>query len=591
MFAVCLVHLVLVQSQAITCTSNQPDTDCTASNNCRDEHPPEGTRYEQYIDDTCDPGFSSRTYSMPVELESQLCTFYPLDCDVAADNEESTRYEGKPEVNVKLETASLYRFDVHISWEHNPNTSREIRSGYQVQVRNEKQVVDCFCVNDRNARSLTVTGSTYIRFGNRENLIVEVVPYPLPNIKDFVDRITGNYSSKWPSSCLDLGKHNCYPPTYPPPSNIQLHTYSESMQSMRLDVMWDAVMPYSSWNNTEEKFTYYLQLMQHEPNLGGNINIRSKYDYFRVKNSGNTSRIIVSLFPLNISVNYTYIYLLTHYPCSGLATVQTINIGCGDLSTRYSILPLPSATVQPVSSILLLSPPTAFMGSTGLTLVGTVLIAVIPTLCCIAIFVVGIVSAVCLCHKRSVSGSHINRSNEATNDIELFTISESNTNPLLDIPTYRVFVFYSLESQNEERILYNVVQKLGSVRGIEVSYPGQLCRDSIPQWIEEAVQEAVAVFIVCDETFSKGWESKTSPYVNTLKLLIEAKVMASDVNKFAVVVFDNEDQYIPSDFLRSFTKFNVRESYDDYIVPMVHFAMETSPYELHHVPDSIAVHL
>ena len=122
--ATCLVQLGLVQSQAITCTSNQPDTDCTASNSCGAEHPPRSTRYDQYIDDTCDPGFSSRIFSMPAALESQLCPAPDyVSCDVAADNEESTRYEGRPEVNVRLETASLYRFDVHISWEHNPGSS------------------------------------------------------------------------------------------------------------------------------------------------------------------------------------------------------------------------------------------------------------------------------------------------------------------------------------------------------------------------------------------------------------------------------------------------------------------------------------
>ena len=56
-----------------------------------------------------------------------------------------------------------------------------------------------------------------------------------------------------------------------------------------------------------------------------------------------------------------------------------------------------------------------------------------------------------------------------------------------------------------------------------MSYPGQLCCDSIhvPQWIEEAVQEAVAVFIVCVLcllSFSNDWLSKMSLYVNALKL-------------------------------------------------------------------------
>ena len=189
------MHLVLVQSQTITCTSNQPDTDCTASNSCSDEHPPEGTRYEQYIDDTCDPGFSSRTYSMPKALESQFCPNY-VSCDVAADNEESTRYEGRPEVNVRLETASLYRFDVHISWEHNPVTSRERRRGYQVRVRNEGHIVECFCVNDRDARNLTVTGSLSMTFNHAEDLTVEVAPYPLPNFTKQYTLCVWHYWSK-----------------------------------------------------------------------------------------------------------------------------------------------------------------------------------------------------------------------------------------------------------------------------------------------------------------------------------------------------------------------------------------------------------
>ena len=351
--AVCLVQLGLVQSQAITCTSNQPDTNCTASNSCEAEHPPEGSRYEQYIDDTCDPGFSSRTYSLPIALESQFCPNF-VSCEVAADNEESTRYEGRPEVNVRLETASLYRFDMHISWEHNPVTPSEQRKGYQVQIHSESDTIDCFCVNNRNARNLTVTGLYMLRFGNRRLLIVEVAPYPLPFGKsgDFLTNITGQYSSKWPMSCLDLGRHNCFPSTYPAPSNIQLDTYNETIQSMRLDIMWDTVTPYSSWNNSRDKFTYYLQLVHREPDFRGVM--VQKNDHFKITSTGNSSGLMVSLFPLNISVNDTYyIYLLTHYPCSGLATVQTRNIGCGNPSTRYSI-PTPllprNFTVSSVSS-------------------------------------------------------------------------------------------------------------------------------------------------------------------------------------------------------------------------------------------------
>ena len=604
MFAVCLVHLVLVQSQAITCTSNQPDTDCTASNNCRDQHPPEGTRYEQYIDDTCDPGFSSRTYSMPVELESQLCIFYPLDCDVAADNEESTRFEGKPEVNVKLETASLYRFDVHISWEHNPNTSREIRSGYQVQVRNEKQVVDCFCVNDRNARSLTVTGSTYIRFGNRENLIVEVVPYPLPNVKDFVDGVTGKYSSKWPSSCLDLGKHNCYPPTYPPPSNIQLHTYSESMQSMRLDIMWDTVMPYSSWNNTEDKFTYYLQLMQHEPNLGGNINIRTKYDYFRVKNSGNTSRIIVSLFPLNISVNYTYIYLLTHYPCSGLATVPIERIGCGDPGYKYSITPHvpsctpPSSSVSPgttitpsIPSCTTISPsipssttissstsssnpspfpsPTVEVRPEVLAPHVLTLAVVIPTLTILVVVTIATVLIVLKILKKRP------RPEPLPGD---FSVPPC---PIITCKK-RVVVFFSLRSKNVKYILSNVAQGLQSTGDIEVTHPHELIRDLIPEWIEDKVMKADTVLIVCDKAFYEDWNNENSSHVNALRHVFFSKVVnrSSGMKKFAVIVLDNKDKYIPTQYLRLLSKFNYRKDNAEDIEPIVHFIRNTSPYVL-----------
>ena len=346
--AVCLVQLRLVGSQVITCTSNQPDTNCTASNSCGDEHPPEGTRYDQYIDDTCDPGFSSRTYSMPRELERQLCPNY-VSCDVAADNEESTRYEGRPEVNVRVETASLYQFDVHISWEHNPVTSRERRRGYQVRVHNEYGLVECFCVNDRDARNLTITGSSYLHFGNIENMIVEVAPYPLPNHRDFVSSITGQYSSSWPSSCLDLGTHNCYPPTYPSPSNIRLHTslHNETVQAMRLEITWDAATPLSSWNSSGDQLTYYIQLEHLQPFPDDDPLVVS--DYFRVTNTGETGRLSVSLYPLNVSVLYTQVRLLTHYPCSGLATVKTNNIGCGKPSTAHSISPpmlLSTATVS-----------------------------------------------------------------------------------------------------------------------------------------------------------------------------------------------------------------------------------------------------
>ena len=88
---------------------------------------------------------------------------------------------------------------------------------------------------------------------------------------------------------------------YPPPSNIQLFTYNEGMQSIRLDILWDTVMPYSSWNNTRDKFTYYIQLVHLESLPDSDFLIVR--DYFKVTSSGRGSQLSVSLFPLDVNAS------------------------------------------------------------------------------------------------------------------------------------------------------------------------------------------------------------------------------------------------------------------------------------------------
>ena len=598
--AVCLVQLGLVQSQAITCTSNQPDTNCTASNSCGDEHPPEGTGHDQYIDDTCDPGFSTRTYSMPLALENQFCPNF-VSCDVAADNEESTRYEGRPEVNVRLETVSLSRFDVHISWEHNPVTSLERRRGYQVQVRNERGIVECFCVDDRDARNLTVTGSIFSSFGNAEDLIVEVAPYPLPNNVQYVSDVTGRYSSNWPNSCLDLGTHNCYPPTYPPPSNIQLCSYTNSVQMMGLNIFWDAVMPHYGWDNTRDQFAYYIHLKHLKPVPDDDPFIDNVY--FKVVSIGNTNRLSVSLYPLNISVNSTYIQFLTHYPCSGLATVPIQEIGCGGSSNEFSIPPRvpsctpPSPSVSPgttiSSSTSSSNPSPSIPSSTPISpstpssnpspfpsptvevrpkvLAPHVLTVavVIPTLTILVVVTIATVLIVLKILKKRP------RPEPLPGD---FSVPPC---PIITCKK-RVVVFFSLRSKNVEYILCNVVQGLQSTGDIEVTHPHDLIRDLIPEWIEDKVMKADTVLIVCDKAFYEDWNNENSSHVNALRHVFFSKVMnrSSGMKKFAVIVLDNKDQYIPTQYLRLLSKFNYRKDNAEDIEPIVHFIRNTSPYVL-----------
>ena len=593
MFAVCLVQLGLVQSQAISCTSNQPDTDCTASNSCGAEHPPEGTSQDQYIDDTCDPGFmiSGHTYSMPETLERQLCPNF-VSCDDVADIEESTRYEGRPEVNVRLETVSIYRFDVHISWEHNPVTSRERRRGYQVRVRNEMGIAECFCVNDSDARNLTVTGSISLIFNNAEDLTVEVAPYPLPNVDIYVKSITGKYSSKWPSSCLDLGTHNCYPPKYPPPSNVHLCTYNENTSALRLDTKWDTAMPYSSWNNTSDRFTYYLQLVYHEPAPPDDDPLLES-DYYKVTSTGNTSQLSVSLYLLNTSVEYAYIRLRTHYPCSGVATIPIREIGCGDPSPNYSIPPRvpsctppssvsPGTTISPsIPSSTTISPsapssnpspfpsPTVEVRPKVLAPHVLTVAVVIPTLTILVVVTIATVLIVLKIFKKRPRP-------------EIF----SGDFPVPPCPIItckkRVVVFFSLRSKNVEYILCNVVQRLQLTGDIEVTHPHDLIRDLIPEWIEDKVMKADTVLIVCDKAFYEDWNNENSSHVNALRHVFFSKVMnrSSGMKKFAVIVLDNKDQYIPTQYLRLLSKFNYRKDNAEDIKPIVHFIRNTSPYVL-----------
>ena len=602
----CLVQLVWSVS-AVACTTNQIETTCIENDDrtCGEDNTDPNLPY-------CDP-LMNAGYSQTPNPNGGLC-------EVATDDATSTAAEGAPtELSVTLHSVNYNRFDITVEWTHPVKSI--IRKGYQVVVVRENKWSgrldkDIFCVNETDARTLTISG--YYHFSNSQsyrNLRVEVIPYPLP--EDY-SRITkrGCLECTVPSSCGELGPTNCNPPRHSPLTNVRLQTYfynitngttngtngttnginemnGTNVTAKRLYIQWDPATPFNHSYYRQPgftyTFTYYIRLYYYVPTADGSEAIHEKYVY--KVNSTATDTISISLLLLDTSLVYFKVRLSAHYPCAGIATPNNDDreaIGCG----MAVVLPVPPPSVytatlaeptlaEPTTMPSETAPPTlpsnfsnftdgppdhtlaiAFAGSALMVLLVIAVITLITVLKCV---------------------HHCNRTSSKPS---FYPPPPLPLPPSIPQRSWKALVVYSEKCDNDEvqYILCNVVQALHLTQGIQVSYSddSELSHGCVVSKLEEKVKQADAVLIVCNEAFKKDWNEQKTARINALRFLIMSKVGSGtiDSNKFAVVVLDNESDCIPSDFLTNMSKFNIGQEGPDQTERMIHFVTNTPLYEL-----------
>lgn len=634
-----------LKDDMITCSSKNSRTSCTEhSISCRNEN-----RYSDDWKHGCYPSSDPFFYN-PINDMYDRCI--NNDCEVATSDDQSTKYEGAPNVSATFSTVDSYRFDMNVMWTHNPSNSDRVK-GYEVRVLSRVttryDIILCYCVSGSQLRNLNITGAHELTFRKGGSLRVEVRAYPLPSRSDDVDLITGTYCSlwsdcvqdsigrcnsaciTWPQSCLDLGLKNCHPPAYPPPTNVELHTLvrpfdiSETIveQAMQLNLQWDPPVVEEQYQVPLDKFTYYVQLRY-------NDSITMIRESIRFKANGNGS-LSVSIFPLNLTVDYT-VRLRTFYPCAGSAALATSirdGLECGDFGDPLPIpIPLfptitptnlfPTTTSFPSITTTTLFPstttttttsfPTSIpIATTSTTSTYTPLPdgtdgtpqhplmepIVIVTIVCVAVVFLTIV--IILLIVLGFVRRRIGRTDKKPpyeEEPEPTSCVVRDRCPIGNIKQQsQVLVMYSPQThpkQKEYIIQYVVISLRSRCRNISVTYPdGQdFVRADPVQKIEEKVTQSHAVLIVCNEAFQRDWEdsARSSQHVNALRQLFHSNVGRNQLEKFALVILDNNSSYIPSEYLKHLERFNVGKKGTDE-ERMINFVTNKSPYQLPPVPD------
>lgn len=593
-----LVAVSLASIEAANCTAEH-GIDCISSEQTCGE---ESGDYEHSFDKAfsyCDPLMNAGYTRSPPESFS--------DCEIAANLDVSTAEEGRPsKVNVSFHTLNYKRYSILVQWSHEGDAV--FRKGYQVTVERERPHdlgfnLDIFCVEGKDSRSLTIlNGYKFSHWIYYRSVRVKVVAYPFPSDTRSKNEITSTGCldcERLPRFCNELGPTNCNPPKYPPPSNVQLQTlvYNDTTSSeeiKRLDVHWDPVTPFSEpyYQKDQYKITYYVQLFYNTSNPDG---WTTEHHVYKVT-STRTDRLSISLLPLNFSVVYESVSIGAHFPCAGIS-FERKEIGCGN-TIKYSVPPpLPPhisttslpAPIQSTTTILPRSSTTTttaalFTTSMSLTVRSPNYTWIIPFVVSITVLILlfAILIIFITARKRCRRKRSLNPSNDPSPLPPPLPPSAPHAASLG--PRKTVVVYSSLCDKEEvEYLLQSVVNVLTSTQGVTVSYPDDedFQRKCVVTTLLAKVSEADAVLIICNEAFAKDWKDHQTPLVNTLRHLVAVNIGsgASDWNKFAVVVFDNEHEYIPAD-LSILSTFNIGEIGKDQTERMIHFVTNTPLFKL-----------
>lgn len=208
--------------------------------------------------------------------------------------------------SMDLSSIDYIRFAMNVSWNHSYNPT----GGYEVRVRDEHFLIDCYCVNDPNLRSLYLDDRvayppfTY-RSGNSGAITVQVLL--LSGVPE--GSLGANVTTDWPRSCLDINhtSSTCGLPVYNSPSDVAVYKRSSNSEET-LDIHWRYKTAFV------KPVLYYVEVY--------NVQDINEFYTFVVND---TNSIEISHLA---SFTQYYVHVQSYVHCSGLAN-RTYTLGCG----------------------------------------------------------------------------------------------------------------------------------------------------------------------------------------------------------------------------------------------------------------------
>lgn len=299
-----------------------PGSFCHLSMPCRAEHPSEEVECVPYLHSP----FPYPSRSLPDGItRCPRSNGLIQNCPRSFDGNETLLSDNRiASAFVDLNAIDYTRFAINISWDHLFNPT----GGYEVRVRDNYRLLDCYCIENPDNRSLYLDDQiayppfTY-RTGNSGVINVGVrVLSDLPAASLGV-----HVATEWPRSCLDIThtSSTCGLPVYNSPSNVAV--YKSSGRS----------------GNSGDVFNIHWQY--------GTAFVMPTLFYVAIY-SANEYRTFVVNNTNSIEVSHVspltqyHVQVQSYVHCSGLAN-RTYSLGCGQWSKPVkpvSQLPLPQSS-------------------------------------------------------------------------------------------------------------------------------------------------------------------------------------------------------------------------------------------------------
>ena len=313
----CLHLCVLSYGQTCSSTGEGPAaSSCSRSKPCRADHPHE--------DMECVPHPALFPYPSSLPNGITRCPTRngaALRCPSPSDTNASVLFDNRiSSIAIELDSIDYIRFAVNVSWDHPYNPT----GGYEVRVKANSHLVDCFCLDDPNQRDLYIDDKlaypplTYQ--ATSTSITVELMPLtnnvPESNIKI-------ETTSQWPTSCLDINHSSttCGLPVYSSPSDIDVYEHVVDKEAV-IDVKWHYETEYTA------PTMYYVEVY--------NVQDINEFYTFAVTNANS-----IEISHLDSSTQY-YVHVQPYLHCSGLAN-RTYTLGCGLWSKPVSPIIYPDS--------------------------------------------------------------------------------------------------------------------------------------------------------------------------------------------------------------------------------------------------------
>ncbi len=517
-FTVLLLHwcVLWTLSRSQNCSSSQ-GTCLSSQKQCRLAREAENKACQN--DDTSTPE-PDLPYGVKKCKSSSRLFYLPLPCEFPHSELSSSDYNAA--LNVSLHSINRLNFAIKASWDVPVNST----VGYQLLVKMNDSVESCFCVNaSYNLSTLYINPTTPFKqkYESRRPAMLRVELNVV--VSDISLQIMETFRRKWPETCLDVNFYSdstCALPRYPSPTEVTVYK-DDSSHHLILDVEWKYNI---EWNYNVTYVPPTIFYIDVYPDL-------LSLNFFTFVASNTTS---VKIAGLNSSEEY-YVSIRPYVQCSGLAYNFIVHIGCGLQETTNATCrpppttyPTPGAnTTQPTP--ILTTPTETDPKQPSPQFPIKIGVAAAGGLCAIAISVASIIIFILVvrrCRKKCIPS------------------------PIPIRPTDSVvFVVYVPEDSSEKDIQTYVVSRLQEY--FEVVTPDRL-RGDIVELIEEQERKATAVLLVFTREFHSEWEDTKSLVVNAIRRLLSTAVSQQLLDKYAIVVLDNNsrERYIPDNhFLRS----------------------------------------